>query len=371
LRKLEYFLATEKDESILRSILKKTPMDGSIIMTFEREPSFFAVRDLEGPFHQTIAVRDKNTNEIFGITNRSVREYFFNGTVKKVGYLGLLRMLKGYQTGFPTIMGYKFVRELHKDKKVDFYFTSIMENNLKAQRLLNSGHRDLPRYQKYTRFCTYTVPIGKTVLKTGYNPEIIIKSAKNESNKKIIEYLNTTGKDYQFFPYWTEDTLFNPQYTPYLYKENFFLAYIDDQLVGCMAIWDQRDIKQMIVRGYGKNLKYMGWFYNLFLKLKGFPSLPKLNTAINSCYISLLAIKNNEKEVFTKLFESCYNILRKNKIEYLMLGLSDLHPLNQIIIKKYTLIPVYSDIYLVSWDDGFDPITIIDARPPGIDIALL
>ena len=44
-------------------------MGGSISLKFEREPSFFGIKHLEGPFHQTIVGRDKNTGKIFGFTN--------------------------------------------------------------------------------------------------------------------------------------------------------------------------------------------------------------------------------------------------------------------------------------------------------------
>ncbi len=129
-------------------------MGGSISLKFEREPSFFGIKHLEGPFHQTIVGRDKNTGKIFGFTNRSIRDLFVNGSVQKIGYMSLMRIIKEYQTGFPAIRGYQFCRELHKDLRTKFYLTSIMEGNEAAKKLLTSGVKGLPRYQEYTRFKT-------------------------------------------------------------------------------------------------------------------------------------------------------------------------------------------------------------------------
>ncbi len=130
---LEYYLGTEKEDASLRSLLRNIPMDGMIKLTFEREPSFFGVRHLEGSFNQTIIGSDKKTDTIVGISNRSIRDLYINGSVQPVGYLGLMRIKKEFQTGFPAIRGYQFFKKLHQDNRTKFYLTSIaFHNNIYA-----------------------------------------------------------------------------------------------------------------------------------------------------------------------------------------------------------------------------------------------
>ena len=114
---LEYYIGSEKDDAALRSVLHQTPMDGPIRMTFEREPSFFGVKHLEGSFRQTIVGKDSKNGKVFGVTNRSIRQLYFNGEIESVGYLGLMRLLPEYQTGFPALRGYQYCKKLHLDQK--------------------------------------------------------------------------------------------------------------------------------------------------------------------------------------------------------------------------------------------------------------
>ena len=202
---LEYYIGSEKDDAALRSVLHQTPMDGPIRMTFEREPSFFGVKNLEGSFHQTIVGKDSKNGKVFGVTNRSIRQLYFNGEIESVGYLGLMRLLPEYQTGFPALRGYQYCKKLHLDKKTKFYLTSIMDGNEPALKLLKSGVRGLPRYQEYSHFCTRSIPIRIRPKKT-IPTTISIVNGQKVSRSALIKFLNQYGKQHQFYPMWTQET---------------------------------------------------------------------------------------------------------------------------------------------------------------------
>jgi hypothetical protein len=54
-----------------------------------------------------------------------------------------------------------------------------------------------------------------------------------------------------------------------------------------------------------------------------------------------------------------------------MLGLSESNPLRPVLTKSYLHITYFSQIYLMAWNDGLDAISQVDARPPGLEIAVL
>ena len=369
---LEYYLGTEKDDASLRTVLRDTPMGGSISLKFEREPSFFGVKNLEGSFNQTIVGFDNNLNKIIGLTSRSIREYHFNGEVHSIGYLGLLRVLKEYQRGFPLIMGYKFMKQLHQDMRAKFYLTSIMEGNEIARKLLTSGVKGLPRYQEYTRFCTRSIPIRSKPRKAkGLSSFSISKCSVNDKTK-LIDFLNEYGKKHQFYPNWTIDTLFHHDHTPGLKESDMLIARQKDKIVGCMAMWDQRAFRQTIVRGYQNGLSKVTWLVNSTARIFGYPQLPRTNAELKSCFISHVAIEGNDPEIFKMLLIHCHNTLIESEVEYMVVGFSDLHPFNNNVTSIFYNVPTYSHIYLVSWEaDGIDPLGMIDNRLPGIEVAIL
>ena len=368
---LEYFLATEKDDKSLREILRKTPMDGAISLRFEREPSFFGSKNLEGLFHQTIIGRDKKTGKNFGLTKRSVQELFVNGSVMKVGYLSLMRIIKEYQSGFPAVRGYQFVRELHKDNRTEFYLTSIMKNNIVALRLLKSGLRGLPRYQKYTDYCTHTIPIKKKPIKIKKYSYTISKFSENDRSHLLV-FLNNYGKRHQFYPYWTKEKLFDSNYTPGLVGDNMFIAKDNNKIIGCMAIWDQRLFRQTIIHKYGNMLSILSRFGNPLNKLFGYPTLPKINQEFKCCFLSHIAIHENNPDIFKMLLIHCHNSLIKNDNDYMMVGFSESHSFNKIIDRIFYNISTYSTIYLVSFpENNINPLKILDNRLSGMEVSIL
>tara|TARA_B100000530_G_scaffold334074_1_gene283258 strand:- start:611 stop:1726 length:1116 start_codon:yes stop_codon:yes gene_type:complete len=368
---LEYYIGSEKDDAALRSVLHQTPMDGPIRMTFEREPSFFGVKNLEGSFHQTIVGKDSKNGKVFGVTNRSIRQLYFNGEIESVGYLGLMRLLPEYQTGFPALRGYQYCKKLHLDKKTKFYLTSIMDGNEPALKLLKSGVRGLPRYQEYSHFCTRSIPIRIRPKKT-IPTTISIMNGQKVSQSALVKFLNQYGKQHQFYPMWTQETLFNPEHTPGLKPENMLVAINNEEIVGCMAMWDQRSIRQTVVKGYKNSLSKIQWLINGYSLILGYPPLPKKNSKLKSCFISHVAIDKDNPDIFLELLTQCHNFLIQKNIEYMVIGFDENHPFDHIVKSNFKNVPAYSRIYLVSWEgDGIDPLQIADSRLPGIEVAIL
>jgi len=347
-------------------------MGVSICLSLEREPSFFIAANVEGSFQQTIIVKEKKFDKICALGNRSIRKVFLNGEVQPLGYLSTLRLNEKYRGRFVLQKSYRFLRELHKDNRTKFYLTSIFEENYRARKFLTSGAKGLPRYEEYTRFLTFSIVLRrpKRRLKLPVNLKII-QASSNEINE-IVHVLQKYGKNQQFYPYWDSSNLFDPKQTPNLHPEDFLLAIEKDNIIGCLAIWNQCSFKQILIRNYSNFYKYTRWLINTAAFLTGKPSLPPINTSISYCYISHIAIANNDPNIFSCLLNSAYILARKKKIEHIMVGLPEGHPFIPVIKNSYRYWTIPSIIYLVSWaEDGINPFEMIDQRIPGIEVATL
>src|SRR5271169_5338417 len=80
-------LANGADDNELHGLLRRCPIQGSISVTFEREPSFFDSCSVRGDFFQVGIGRDRGTGKVIGLGTRSISPAFVNGRPLPLGYL--------------------------------------------------------------------------------------------------------------------------------------------------------------------------------------------------------------------------------------------------------------------------------------------
>jgi len=367
---LVFQLATQADDAGLRRLLRENPMQGSISLSFEREPDYFTASAVEGPFHQTLVAREQDTGEIIGFGSRSVRPMFVDGTVQETGYMSQLRIHPRYGKGLYLARGlaggFRFYHELHRDGRVPFYLMSIIGDNRPAQRLLTSGLPDYPCAQKYARMITYVIyPVRR---KKGLHlpRSLRLMRGSDEHAGEIVDCLNRNGARRQFSPYWTSKSLFTSNLSP----ADFFIALDGGRVTGCLACWDQTAFKQTVVRGYSGSIARWRKLLNVFSSFGGWPHLPEPNTPLRHSYASHLAIDNDDPEVFPALLRELYNYNLERSYRYFMIGLAQSSPLRSVV-EGYRPLTYVSQLYLVGWEDGQDAIARVDERVPAPEIAVL
>ena len=368
---LKFELASDGDDPDLRRLLRENPMQGSISLSFEREPNYFDASVVEGPFHQTIIAREADSGSVIAFGNRSVRPLFVNGQVQEIGYMSQLRVNPKYGKGLYLARGlaggFKKYHELHQDGRARYYLMSIIEDNLPARRLLTSGLPEYPHAQEYCRMFTYAIyPIRpKHALPLPRALQLVRGS--DQYAKGIVDCLNQNGARKQFAPYWTLDSLFAFNLSP----SDFFIALDGKCVVGCLACWDQNAFKQTVVRGYSGSLARWRKLINLFSLLVGLPYFPEPNTPLRYTYASHLAIDNDDPVIFATLLRALYNHNLEHGYSYFMIGLTESNPFRDAV-KQYRPLTYISQLYLVGWDDGRSAIAGVDRRLiPAPEIATL
>jgi len=125
---LSYHIATPADAEAIKQLLRSTAMPGRISLSFESQLPHDAPEGFEKVFHQTIVAKDSE-QMVRGVSTRSGAELFVNGTPQFIGYYGLLRLSRKIRSGIPLKLGLRFIKDLHRDGRVPYYLTSIMEDN--------------------------------------------------------------------------------------------------------------------------------------------------------------------------------------------------------------------------------------------------
>ena len=371
---IAFELARPEDDEALRRLLRENPMAGRIAVSLEREPSYFRAAAVEGPFHQVAVGRDEETGEVAGMGSRSIRPVFLNGKVREIGYLSQLRVL--HRPGKPLFVsrglsrGFGFMRELHRDGRTPFYLTSIVADNLPARRLLTAGLAGYPRYSDYAPFNSYAIALGRRKPDLAVPSGVRIVRASADHIPAIHACLERNGPRRQFAPHWRPGILFDPECTPDLSPEDFFVALRRDHVIGCISCWDQSGFKQAVVRSYAGALDRFRWLVNVGARALGWPALPAPNSPFRSCYAAHATVDGDDPDVFAALLRALYNHAAPAGFGYAMLGMSPGDPFARIA-GAYRHVLYRSHLYLVAWEDGLEEVARVDGRTPGPEAAVL
>jgi len=363
-----FSLATEKDDVALREIIRSQSMEGSIRIIFQKEPSFFAAERIGAQNLDVLVCREQRTGRIVGFGSRSVRIVFVNGKPEEVGYLSSLRAIPEVRGGTLLPRAYKALRGLHADGKVPFYFTTIFEENEIARRALTSGRAGLPTYQEIGRLNTYIVAISSCKKRVVEFDGTVARGSKRII-PELVEFLNGYNSQFQLAPHF-EAQDFKNGFLPEFVPENFYVARVGKSIVGVAGVWDQSNIKQTMIGGYGSMLKRLRPFYNVYAAVSGKPKLPPIGGSIRLFYISFVAINPPNPEILRILLRHIYYDWYSAGYPYFVMGLNEKDSLSSSL-SDFQYRTVKSRIYAVYWEDGKKKVEELDNRLPHLEIATL
>ena len=261
------------------------------------------------------------------------------------------------------------MRKLHQDRKVSIYYSTIIEDNKVAIKILTSKKSYLPAYHDIGRYCTFAVSLlGK---QRNYKNKLKIISGSDRDIKKIVHFLNNTGAKKQFYPY-SKLNDFNSKNKNLIGFDikDFYVAMKDDKIVGVIGKWDQRRFRQIIITGYRGVMLLIKPIYNTLSNLFGFSPLPQPNSQLNFFYVSFIAIKDNDSKIFRELLYALYNDFVGKNYSHLLIGLHSRDALSKVL-DDFTCIKFNSKLFIVYWQDGENVFKQLDSRIPYVELATL
>jgi hypothetical protein len=254
-----------------------------------------------------------------------VQNRFVNGVERHVGYLGGLRLDDSCAGRFDILRrGYEFFRELQEDDPADFYFTSIASDNERARRFLQRGFKGMPKYEFVGEFVTL-------VMSTRRSPRQLACPANDDGPR-------------QFAPCWDGDEL------------GFH------EIAAGAGVWDQRAYKQTVVRGYDVPIGRTRWLINVFNRLIGAPTLPRIGQQLSMAF----GVGASGRNVGALVREA-----RRIGVEMLVVGFDARDPVLDMVRKKFRCREYRSRIYVVRWPGIGASVDDLDGRLLGPEVALL
>jgi len=365
---IRFRIAEQKDDSALRSMMRKTQMPGWITLSSLREPDFFAGRRVQGKKCVTF-IAENNHGELIATGTRCERRIYLNGVPREVGYLcGLRSDPKGipHKTVF---RGYAELKKIHDEKKdIPFYLTTIVGENKRAKKILDSRYGSLPVYQPFGKYITSAIPLNRFFPK------------KHDTNKvrhlcgndlpALIEFLNSTGRKKQFFPV-LEEKDFSPNSFMNLKAESFYAIFEGKKIIAVAGLWDQSCFKQHVVCGYRKDIAIIRPVFNLLLGIAGFRKLPSTGEYLKELYIAFPCVKDNRTDLFRHILSKMLYDLRNSSFHFLCGGFQEKDPLLSELL-RFRGFHYESTIYLVYWEDGKQVIDTLEGeRIPHLELGSL
>jgi hypothetical protein len=372
LGRFTFSLASREDDVAIRRLLRGNAFGESISLSLEREPDAFAAATIDGDIHQTLVARDRASGEIVAVAARSVRDVFLNGAPARVGYLGQLRIDRGCHN-FRGLLdeGFAFCRTLHHAGDARLYLTSIVaENNVARRLLVKRRFTTAPRFVEADRLVTLAIPVCRpsTLVEI---PGVRIYRGSRVFIDEIVACLQRNLRRYQFAPCWTADDLLSPDRTRGLALEDFLVAIHDSGVAGCLALWDQRAFKQVVVRGYGPSLARWRPLVNLAARWTGAPQLPHAGRTLQFAYLSHAAVDEDRPDVLTALIAAACRHAHEAGLDYVLTAFAVRNPLCEAVASRFRHREFASVLYVAYWSDGDDFAHSLDGRIFQPEVAVL
>ena len=336
-------------------------MPGAMALAFAHEPAFFDAIEVEGDDPQVVV--GEQDGQLVGAGLVTVRRVYLNGAAAEVGYLSSLRADPAIRGTTALARGFRFYRRVHEaQRRVPFYLSTIMEDNVAAREILTSGRAGLPSYHEIGRYQTLALPLlRQSTPRLPAGLRIVAGSAVGA--EEIAAFLRETGRTRQCYPAYTAEELQAPTgLLRGLAVDNFAVAFTGDHIQGVMAAWNQLPFRQHVVTGYQGWLR---WARPLLGCL-----LPPTGAPVRSLLAACIAIRDDDPAVFRALLRHLLKTHTGSAHRFLFVGLAGTDPLLSVACEPWHL-TLHSRIYAVEWGDGRSAVAALDARVPYLELGSL
>jgi len=361
--RIRYTVATPNDDAEIRRLLRENPMPGRISLSLEREPNYFA--DANQPDEKKVTIIARDGGGVACVGSCTIRSRFINGTPRRVGYLGGLRLDARRAGRFDVLRrGYEFFQELQAAMPAEYYFTSIAADNDRARAFLERGLPGIPFYEFIGDYVTMVVSADRrhSIETSG--------SARISSEEQIVSLVNANNCRHQLAPCWSEREIAGLQNLG-LGREDFRFVVDGEGVIGSAALWDQRGFKQTVIRGYQTWLKQVRPVLNLSVRFTGGIELPAVGKTLSNAFVSHVAFVPDRPDILTELIKSLRGVAAHRGIKLLTLGFAANDPRLTWLRRNFRGREYRSRLYLVRWPEFGGKAQDLDGRVLAPEVALI
>jgi hypothetical protein len=342
--------AVPADEAGIRDLLRGSVLPGRVRLSLEREPAFDPSSSAGAERTHTFVHRDPCTQRVLALAQRSVARVWLAGRPQRLGYLSLLRRAPELPlTARLLRAGFAVCESTRREDELPFDLTSILEENARARALLERGLPGLPAYRPLCRLATLILEVG-SALRRGRGPPargLEFRRAGGDEVRALATFLAETQAARPLSWAWSVEDLRVAERKWNLFPGDFHLALRGGQIVGCLALWDQRPFKQTVVRGYAPDLALLRLLASPLSALVGRAPLPPVGQVLPMAFLSHLALRQQDPGLFLALLRAALVTARERRIGYGVLGLAEGHALLPVVRAELRARVLWSRLYLV------------------------
>ncbi len=338
-------------------------MDSWVAISMEREPSYFKAASLMGESYTLLSEKDDKRVGMFACSYLPV---YINGKEEMIGYLGALRVAEAFRHKVRYIKeGFDALGQILPSRAtVPFYFTSIATENDKARRLLESNLKGMPTYSPKAQMSTLVISTKK-----GESQKRLQQATKKDI-VDIVTFYNRHASNYQFSPVLSEAWLESLDGQIGLTIEDFLIERdAEGNIVGSVALWDQRGMKQSVIKGYRAPLKQLRLLYNIYAHFTKQMKLPEPGQQLDHLFLAFFAF--DEVKVAVEILQEALYLAHTLKgVDGCTLGLISTHPILPTLKRTFKPVIYLTEIETVvlQGEEGKDT---LDERLIQPEVALL
>jgi hypothetical protein len=366
-------LAQPGDDEALRDLLARSPVTGSMTVTYRTEPSYFAAGSLLGSHTETIVGRDPESGRIDALACRSIRDRYLGGESTPVGYLSGLRVGDSQQGRWVVSRGLRELRELDRDGRTRGYFATVVDGAREALGVLVESRRPgFPRFAPLARLLTFALLARRIAPLPSDRGGVRVRLASRGELPVVADFLAEVGARRSLFPRFTAADLagITPQGAG-IGEGDVLVAERSGRIVGSVLLWDQRSLKQAVVNAYAPATDRLRPVIDAASRLLGGQPLPALGETIPMAYASLLTVAGDDVAIARALIRAAVGKAARRGIGIVMLGMTEDDPLLSAV-RRLPTITYRSTVFAIGWDDSAAWLASRCAqRPLHVEIAML
>ena len=324
-------MATASDDAALRALFRETPLLGSFEVTLEHEPSYF--ESVADAMRHDVFVGTKD-NRIIGCGSRVVREVWWEGKPSHAGYLGDLRCHPTMQrrAGWLIRAGYRALADVAVSSPAAVHWTAVLEENTIAGKVLTGRATDsrvLPAYVDRGRLYCPILPVPRRAKA----PQLAgVQWHQGEAGdwEELAGFLNKWLGQRPLAPVHRAGDFAAGVRWPCLDASDFLLARRGGRLVGTVAVWDLRPVRQVRLAALHGWLRYVRAPINAAARLCGWPGLPGNGLILPMAYASFLAVENEDPDLAGAMLLAARTAAARRGLGFLCACAHEAHPFAEV-----------------------------------------
>jgi len=360
--------ATPGDNEQLIALAAACSMMGDISLRIDRGPDFFALNRLEGQCWRVgVAVR---AGMIVGCVAISERLAYVNARERRTGYVGDLKVHPAHRdTRIADELSRYAERACELLPPTAPVMITVLAGNRAMERRL-PGPRGVPMLRRIGTIRTHSIPIlwRRRVNDPGC---IRVAPAGWTDIDEMAALWSRVAPLRQLAPVLSASAMAEwILAAPGLDISSYRLARSSNgELLGFLAVWDQRVFKQLTVVAYSTRMKAARSAFNLLVPTVGGERMPRPGSPLNCVSIAHICVPADKPRVLRALIISGYNEQRGSGCSFMNVGMDRRDPLSAAVDGLFAQ-PTDVNAYIVAPRRGVMP-EHLDERPLHNEIALV